>query len=116
MRSIINVYLDDRRACPAGFVLARSADECIMLLQECDVDVVSLDYDLGWDQPTGLDVARYIVASRRYPKAIYLHSSSIGGRRAMYELLYQNKPDGVKLANGSVPYETLCAIANTRQE
>lgn len=114
--NIINVYLDDRRACPDGFVLARNADECILLMQDCEISILSLDYDLGWDQPTGMDVVRFIVASRRYPKEIYLHSSSIGGRRSMYELLYQSKPEDVKLSNGAIPYAKLNTIANTREE
>lgn len=113
---MINVFLDDYRACPAGFVLARSADECIMLLQECEIAVLSLDYDLGWDQPTGMDVVRFIIASQQFPQEIYMHSSSIEGRRGMYELLYQTKPDEVELYGGPIPYDRLNAIANTREE
>nr|WP_282943449.1 cyclic-phosphate processing receiver domain-containing protein [Paenibacillus sp. RC67] len=113
---MINVFLDDMRACPDGFVLARNSEECRLLLEECEIDVLSLDYDLGWDQPTGMDVVRYMISANRYPKEIYLHSSSLVGRKNMYELLYQSKPQNVKLANGPIPYDKLLHIAKTRQE
>jgi S-adenosylmethionine:tRNA-ribosyltransferase-isomerase (queuine synthetase) len=110
--TIIHVYLDDMRPCPAGFVLARNAEECILLLQEYEVGVLSLDFELGLDQPNGLHVVRYIAASGRYPKEIYLHTSSESGRLAMYQLLFQNKPESVKLANGPMSPEILQHIAN----
>lgn len=114
--SAIHVFLDDLRACPDGFVWARNVEECILLLQECEVEVLTLDYDLGWGQPTGLEVARYIVASQRYPRELYLHTSSITGRWSMYQLLYANKPESVQLVNGPVPYERLQLIAKKGQE
>ena len=45
---MIHVYLDDLRPCPQGFTLAKDVKECISLLQECEVDILSLDHDLGW--------------------------------------------------------------------
>lgn len=107
----INLFLDDSRPCPKGFVHAKDADECMLLLRECDVRVLSLDYNLGWNAPTGLDVARFIVASRRYPERIYLHSSSAAGRRRMFETLYPNKPDHVLIFNHPVPDDLLRSIA-----
>lgn len=100
---MIHVYLDDYRRPPAGFTLARSADECILLLAEAEVDILSLDFELGWDQPTGLNVAKYIVDSGRYPRRIYLHTSSTAGRMQMYAMLAANVPDGVELYGGPMP-------------
>jgi hypothetical protein len=108
--------LDDLRACPKGFVAARSAEECILLLQECEIGILSLDFDLGWGQPDGLHVVRFMVAERRYPQEIYLHTSSMIGKNNMYRLLYQNKPEDVKLVNGPMLFETLQNISNTVQE
>ncbi len=96
---MINVYLDDMRRCPEGFVLARNVEECVTLIDECDIHICSLDFDLGWGQPTGLEVAKHIVISGKYPKTIYLHTSSDIGRLQMYQTLYPNLPDGVKLFN-----------------
>ena len=46
---MINVYLDDLRDCPIGFVVARTFQEAIHLLENHEVDILSLDHDLGED-------------------------------------------------------------------
>lgn len=111
---MIDVYMDDARPCPAGFVLAKDASECIELLGGCDVRVLSLDYDLGWQQPNGMEVVRYMMAERRFPVVIYLHTSSAEGRRRMYESLYASKPGHVRLHNGPMPDAVLREIAAGR--
>jgi hypothetical protein len=108
--------LDDLRPCPKGFVAARNSEECILLLKDCEVGILSLDFDLGWGQPDALQVVQYMIAQGRYPQEIYLHTSSLSGKRAMYQLLYQNKPEHVLLVNGPMLYETLQKISNTVQE
>lgn len=74
---------------------------------------MSLDYDLGYGNPTGLEIASFIVERKLYPEKIYLHTSSDYGRRAMYELLYLNKPEDVEVHNGPIPYELLERIGRT---
>jgi hypothetical protein len=108
---VIHVYLDDARRCPKGFVLARNAEECMLLLQEEEVDILSLDYDLGWNQPTGGEVARFIASSGKFPKRIFLHTSSQLGKIKMYELLRQTKPDGVMLYDGPMPESLIQEVA-----
>ncbi|WP_342779062.1 cyclic-phosphate processing receiver domain-containing protein [Paenibacillus hemerocallicola] len=109
---MIDLYMDDARPCPKGFVLAKDAAECVELLKECDVRVLSLDYDLGWNMPTGMEVVRYIVAERRFPSVIYLHTSSAAGRLQMYQTLYANKPGHVRLYNYPMPDDVLRQIAD----
>ncbi|EGL17807.1 hypothetical protein HMPREF9413_4395 [Paenibacillus sp. HGF7] len=46
---MINVYVDDLRDCPIGFVVARTFQEAIHLLETHEVDILSLDHDLGED-------------------------------------------------------------------
>lgn len=113
---MIDLYLDDARHCPKGFVLAKDAAECIVLLQECAVRVLSLDYDLGWNKPNGMDVVRFIVAERRYPAIIYLHTSSFTGKMQMFQTLYANKPEYSKLYNFPMPDEVLRQIADGKFE
>src|SRR5690606_20433929 len=111
----INLYLDDLRACPAGFVLARTAEECIAMLMEYEVQILSLDYELGWNAPNGLEVARFMamnLTEETFPKQIYMHSSSPSGRAQMYQLLYTHKPEKVQLFNSPVPDEILYRIEN----
>jgi hypothetical protein len=113
----INIYLDDLRPCPAGFVLARSAEECKALLLEFDVQILTLDYELGWNAPNGLDVAKFIamnLTEYTYPREIYMHSSSPSGRASMYQLLFAHKPESVKLYNSPVPEEILLRIEKAK--
>ena len=58
---MINVYVDDFRDCSIGFVVARTFQEAIHLLENHEVDIPSLDHDLGEDLqgnllPTGYDL------------------------------------------------------------
>jgi hypothetical protein len=104
---MINVFLDDIRPCPRGFVAARSAEECLLLLAECEVDVLSLDYELGYGQPNGATVVREMIASGRYPRRIYVHSSSPSGRALMIRLLHEAQPPGVVIYPGPMPDDVL---------
>ncbi|PYI55984.1 cell division protein FtsJ [Paenibacillus flagellatus] len=108
---MIDLFLDDARPCPKRFTLARDAAECIELLKTCDVRVLSLDYDLGWNEPTGLEVARYIATEGNYPAVIYLHTSSPSGRQQMFQMLYANKPARTRLVNGPMPDDVKRRIA-----
>lgn len=104
---MINVYLDDMRRCPKGFVHARNYEECVELLKDCEINVLSLDHDLGVGQPTGMDVVRYMVEHHLYASEIYLHTSSETGKKFMFQHLYTNKPNDVKVYNFPVPDEVL---------
>ncbi|GKU79263.1 cyclic-phosphate processing receiver domain-containing protein [Paenibacillus sp. L3-i20] len=109
---MIHVYLDDYRHCPAGFILARNAEECKLLIDNETIDILSLDYDLGWGQPTGLEVVRHLIAGGNYPKRIYLHTSSASGKLQMYHYLSENIPNDVMLHGGPMPQNILDEIAN----
>ncbi|MCA0757958.1 cell division protein FtsJ [Paenibacillus sp. N4] len=109
---MIHVYLDDYRDCPRGFVLASNAEECKQLIDHEKVDILSLDFDLGWAQPTGYEVVRHIVETGRYPERIYFHTSSYSGRIQMYHTLAANAPESTKLFNGPMPDSLLMEIAN----
>ncbi|HTG72046.1 MAG TPA: cyclic-phosphate processing receiver domain-containing protein [Candidatus Udaeobacter sp.] len=108
---MIHVYLDDYRVCPKGFVLASNAEECKQLLDLETVGILSLDYDLGWAQPTGYEVVRHIVETGRYPEQIYLHTSSAAGRMQMYDMLSTSAPAETRLYNGPMPDALLNEIA-----
>ncbi|MVP00404.1 cyclic-phosphate processing receiver domain-containing protein [Paenibacillus lutrae] len=107
---MIHVFLDDQRRCPAGFTLARTIAECKLLLEECEVDILSLDYDLGGEE-SGWDLVAWMIAARRYPGSIYLHTSSMEGRSRMYQALYASKPETVNLHAGPPPTELLERLA-----
>lgn len=110
---MINVFMDDIRSCPRGFVLARTVDECIALIDECEINILSLDHDMGWSQPTGYDVTKYIVEQNKYPREIYLHTSSAIGRANMFQLLYKHKPSDVKVHAFAMPEDVLARVAES---
>jgi hypothetical protein len=109
---VIHLYLDDMRPCPKGFALARNMEECIQLLQECEIAILSLDHDLGWNEKDGSEVVSWMVEHQRYAQEIYLHSSSLPARKRMYESLYFAVPQGVLLYQNPIPDERLHQIAN----
>lgn len=106
----MKVYLDDYRTPPAGFVLARDAETCMLLLDTGEVELLSLDYDLGWGNPSGLDVARHMVSTGLYPARIFMHSSSMSGRTHMYNLLRESLPAHASLYAHPVPADVLLRI------
>lgn len=88
----IKLYVDDLRDCPEGFVVARDMDEAIKFFDEYEIDVLSLDHDLGEDSngellSTGYDFVKYFCEYGLYAKKIYIHTDNGVGRANMYETL-----------------------------
>ena len=108
---MINVFLDDFRPCPSGFVAARTAEECLQLLEACDVNILSLDYELGYGQPNGASVVRGLIAGGRFPREIYVHSSSPSGRALMVRLLREAQLPDTIIHDGPMPESVLLAAA-----
>jgi hypothetical protein len=80
----MRVFLDDERQTPEGWVRTYSAKQSIELLKTGKVEEISLDHDLGDDQPAGYTVLLWIeeeVHFRRFnPPIMSVHSaSSLGG-------------------------------------
>lgn len=90
----MNVWLDDIRPAPKGWVWAKSADEMINLIEGCrfgfsTIDEASFDHDLGEDVPTGYDVLKLIEKAAAQgvwafvPKKMHVHSANPVGRKNM---------------------------------
>ena len=108
----IHLYLDDVRRCPKGFSLARTGEDCLVMLRECKVDILSLDYELGLhSKMCGKDVVMAIIREGLFPREVYLHTSSFIGKREMYELLFEHKLAEMILHNGPMDEKTLHDIA-----
>ncbi|MGG0667760.1 cyclic-phosphate processing receiver domain-containing protein [Lederbergia citrisecunda] len=89
---MINVYLDDLRDCPKDFVIARNYEQAINLLTSNNVNILSLDHDLGEDEqgnllPTGYDLVKYMCEYGLRANKIYLHTDNGVGRENMYQTL-----------------------------
>ncbi|WP_408601470.1 cyclic-phosphate processing receiver domain-containing protein [Pseudomonas sp. PLMAX] len=77
----MKVYLDDERVTPDGWVRIYWPDEAVPLLETGEVEIISLDHDLGDDdRGTGYDVVLWIeeaVALRGFqPPRIVVHSAN----------------------------------------
>ena len=106
---MINIFLDDCRHPPEGFILVKDAVECRLLLLSNDVNTLSLDHDLGSvEKETGYDFCKWLILAGQYepniyPKEIYLHTANGVGRDNMFQLLERYKPDWVRLHRGPMP-------------
>lgn len=91
MMEKINLYLDDLRACPDNFVLAKNMDEAIELIKSNKIGIMSLDHDLGNVDgvilPTGYDFVKYICEHGIDCNAIFIHTDNSVGRENMYHTL-----------------------------
>ena len=92
MNQEINLYVDDLRDCPKGFVVARNVDEAIHYLENHQVSILSLDHDLGEDRegnllPTGYDLVKIFCEKGYHVDKIYIHTDNGVGRENMYHTL-----------------------------
>ena len=95
----INLYLDDLRDCPEGFVLVKNIEEAKYYLENYQVGILSLDHDLGADNqgnllPTGYDLVKYMCENGLKADKIYIHTDNLVGRDNMYQTLLGAKRRG----------------------
>ena len=92
MEKFINLYVDDLRDCPAGYVLAKTEEEALIFLQNNNVHILTLDHDLGEDDngnllPTGYDLVKKMCELGLRANKIYIHTDNGVGRDNMYQTL-----------------------------
>lgn len=92
MNEQINLYVDDLRDCPDGYTLARTCSEAIKILESREVNILTLDHDLGEDEegkelPNGYDLVKYFCEHGLRVNKIYMHTDNPVGRNNMYETL-----------------------------
>lgn len=92
MTNQINLYVDDLRDCPEGFIVARTYEEAIHILQTSEVNILTLDHDLGEDVDgnelrNGYDLVKYFCEHGLKASKIYMHTDNPVGRKNMYETL-----------------------------
>lgn len=89
----INVFLDDYRKPPEGYVLAETIDECLFLLNNYDIDHLSLDHDLTSNIRNGLMLVEIMIQKQLYANRITIHSANSAGGKAMYNCFKQAQHD-----------------------
>lgn len=87
-----NLFLDDLRPAPGGWVLAKTVDEAKGFLSTGHVQQLSLGRVLGCKNESSLDIARFIVDSGKFPARIVLHSGDLTARKNMFKMLLRYGP------------------------
>lgn len=88
------IFLDDIRPAPidVNYNVVRTYRECIIMLDIFgkDIERIDLDYDLGTQNETGLDVLVYMKEHNMNPKYINIHSDHPKGAREMLKYAEQS--------------------------
>lgn len=60
---------------------AYNEDTALAMLKKYKVDLIMLDHDLGWNQPTGSDIASAMINKyyNKLPKKVIAHTSNFQG-------------------------------------
>jgi hypothetical protein len=88
---MVNLWIDDERNPPDGWVWAKTALAAIKALRTCQFDTISFDHDLG-DGGTGYEVLLYLEAevfrdpNYKCPKMV-IHSANPVGRHRMWQAI-----------------------------
>lgn len=49
----MNVYMDDQRSCPYGYVLVTTVESALRMVRDNDINIISLDFNMGWRKKVG---------------------------------------------------------------
>jgi hypothetical protein len=98
----VRVWLDDMRAAPVGFTWAKTARQAIDMLENCDVEFISLDHDLaeehyadmdrstGFSEDTGYAVVLWMEKNDAWPDlGCAVHSFNPVGKARMLAAIEQ---------------------------
>ena len=88
----MRLWVDDERVAPDGWLWAKTAEEAIRLLEENQVEKMSLDHDLGDvdsnPEKTGYTVLTYVESRVVWDPdyvapAIRIHTANVSARKKM---------------------------------
>lgn len=96
--SEINIWLDDIRPAPDGFIWVKNVAELIIFYNKCVLDtkekinIISLDNDLGENEPEGYKFLDYIeprviLTNDPLPNEIRVHSANPVARKRMQTVI-----------------------------
>jgi len=96
MKTKISLFVDDERTANHNFIRAYDYDDAIQTMEEYDVQIISLDHDLGLGK-TGYDITKWMVENDYWPKVIIIHTANPVGSQNMIQLLEHYKPEDVDI-------------------
>ena len=89
----MRLFVDDTRPFPPqGYECCRDYNSAILLLSIIPFEHISLDYSLGHDCPTGLDILLWMAEHHVFVPEINIHSNHIIGREKMKTFCEEHFP------------------------
>jgi len=80
----MKLWLDDMRPPPPGWEWAKTVEDAQKALESGEVEWASLDHDLGFNQPTGYDLVKWMMEKNIWPRRMpVVHSMNPVGRENM---------------------------------
>lgn len=96
----VKLFVDDSRNFPqVGYECCRDAETAKRLLSFMRFELVSLDYSLGTNCETGLDILIWMKDNNISVPSINIHSNHVVGREKMRSFAEENFPDSEITAN-----------------
>ncbi|MED2182409.1 cyclic-phosphate processing receiver domain-containing protein [Bacillus wiedmannii] len=90
----MNVYMDDQRSCPYGYVPATTVECALQMVRDYDVNILSLDFNMGWEKRNGLDFVEAFCKEGLYVNEIHLHTNDVIGMHKMKQRINKGKEEG----------------------
>ncbi|MFJ8527297.1 cyclic-phosphate processing receiver domain-containing protein [Bacillus sp. NPDC094106] len=90
----MNVYMDDQRTSPFGYTLATTVETALDFVRNNDVDILSLDFNMGWRQKNGLEFLEVFCTEGLYVKEVHLHTNDVIGMHHMLNRIKKGKEKG----------------------
>lgn len=100
----MKLFVDDKRKKPDDEMMTKvkTFGMATTLMKAMKYEFVSLDYDLGQDQPTGLDILKWMHENERYPEHINIHSDHPTGVNEMMAYIKENFPADIEVTKNKV--------------
>lgn len=89
----MNLWLDDLRPAPAGWTWAKTVAAAKTLLATQVCHEMSLDHDLGGNQPSGYDLVKWMAKENCWPICPpAVHSMNVVGRQNIEAVIKRYGP------------------------
>ncbi|MBJ8103941.1 MULTISPECIES: cyclic-phosphate processing receiver domain-containing protein [Bacillus cereus group] len=90
----MNVYMDDQRSCPYGYLLATTVESALQFVRINKVNILSLDFNMGWRQKNGAEFVEAFCREGLYVNEIHLHTNDVIGMHKMKQRIEKGKEQG----------------------
>lgn len=88
------LWVDDLRPPPDGnWYWAQNYSEAMWYLKNFVVNEISLDNDLGENQPEGRKIVLWMAENEKWPEKVNIHSANVVAKEYMEGMIKRYKPD-----------------------